>query len=256
MHGDAEVGDDPAQQRPARLVQLLGHQPGRHLDDVRVQAERPKRIGGLEAEQPATDHHAHRRLAGAPRAFGVVADRVEVVEGPIGVAGRQVAAGHRGHERIGARREHKRVVVDAFTVGGDHDLFGAVDLGDPGVEAKLDQVVARVVVTRKREPGPVPVLGVSGQTDAVVGGVGLLGQHRDPPRPGGVAGTHRLDETMSDHAVADDDHVSGRGEIWRHDARLSSRHCRDVAPCDTPITVFSPACRCRCEPGPGAISGW
>jgi hypothetical protein len=39
VHGDAEVGDHPAQQRPSCLVELLCHQPWRHLDNVGVQTE-------------------------------------------------------------------------------------------------------------------------------------------------------------------------------------------------------------------------
>ena len=70
---------------------------------------------------------------------------------------------------------------------------------------QLDVVVAGVVVAGQRQPTAVPVLGVAGQPDAVVGGVGLLGEHGDPPGAVGVAGPQRLDEPVPDHAVADDD---------------------------------------------------
>ena len=60
--------DHPAEQRAARLVQLLGHQARRHLDDVGLQAELAQRIGGLQAQQTAADHHAHGRMAGVERA--------------------------------------------------------------------------------------------------------------------------------------------------------------------------------------------
>ena len=68
VHGDAQLADHPAQQCAAGLVELLGHQPRRHLDDVGVQPERAQRVGGLQAEQAAADHHARRRLARVARA--------------------------------------------------------------------------------------------------------------------------------------------------------------------------------------------
>jgi hypothetical protein len=51
------------------------------------------------------------------------------------------------------------------------------------------------------------MLGVAGQPDAVIGRVDFLGQHGDPPRSGGVAGTQGFDETVTDHAVANNHDV-------------------------------------------------
>ncbi len=72
-----------------------------------------------------------------------------------------------------------------------------------------DLTVADVVVAGQREASAVPVLGVAGQADPVVGGVGLLGQHGDPPCAIGVASAHRLDEPVADHAVPDHHDVPG-----------------------------------------------
>ena len=47
------------------------------------------------------------------------------------------------------------------------------------------------------------MLGVAGEPNPVVGGVGLLGEHDHLPGAVGVAGAQRLDEPVSDHAVAD-----------------------------------------------------
>jgi len=100
--------------------------------------------------------------------------------------------------------------------GGDDGLqlmerssLGPVDLGDPAAKPQLDETVVAVVVSRQRHLAAVPVFGVARQADAVVGGVGLLGQHGDPPRRRGIACAHRLDEPVADHAVADHDHMSG-----------------------------------------------
>jgi hypothetical protein len=51
------------------------------------------------------------------------------------------------------------------------------------------------------------VLGIAGEADAVVGGVGFLGEHGDPPGAVGIARPQRLDEPVTDHAVADDHNV-------------------------------------------------
>ena len=138
----------------------------------------------------------------------VGADRVEVVERAVDEARRQVVARHRRHERIRAGGQHQRVVGDALAVGGGDGLRGPVDTRNPVAQPHLDQIVTGVVVAGQREPAAVPVLGVAGQPDPVVGGVGLLGQHGDPPRRLGVARPQRLDEPVADHAVADDHDVS------------------------------------------------
>ena len=67
VHRDAQLGDHPGQQRTAGLVQLLGHQPWSHLDDVGLQPELAQRVGGLQAQQPAADHDADGRMAGVER---------------------------------------------------------------------------------------------------------------------------------------------------------------------------------------------
>ena len=73
-------------------------------------------------------------------------------------------------------------------------------LPKPGV----DQVVVGIVVAGQGQPPAIPVFGVSGQPDAVVGGVRFLGENGDPPFTVAVARTQRLDEAVPDHAVADD----------------------------------------------------
>ena len=129
----------PRQQRAARLVQLLGHQPWRHLDDVGLQPELTQRVGGLQTQQAATDHHPGGGMAGVDGAQRVGADRVEIVECAVDVAGRKVVSRHRWDERVRAGGQHQCVVVDALTVGGQHRLRVPVDLGDPAPEPQLDR---------------------------------------------------------------------------------------------------------------------
>ena len=95
-----------------------------------------------------------------------------------------------------------------FAVDGQHALRWTVDLGHPAAQAQFDQVVTAVVVARKGQLAAVPVLGVAGEPDPVVGGVGFLGQHGYPPGAVGVTSAQRLDETVTDHAMADHHDVS------------------------------------------------
>ena len=71
----------------------------------------------------------------------------------------------------------------------------------------FDQVIAGVGIAGQRQQPPIPVFGVSGESDAVVGGVGLLGEYGHPPFTGTVARAQCLDESVTDHAVADDHDV-------------------------------------------------
>lgn len=48
------------------------------------------------------------------------------------------------------------------------------------------------------------------EPDWVVGSVGLLGEHGDPPPRLGVACPHGFDEPVTDHAVTDDHDVPGK----------------------------------------------
>ena len=210
VHRDPEVGDHPGQQRAAGLVDLLGHQPRHHLDDVRLQPELAQRISGFEAQQATADDHARRGATGLQRALGVGADGVEVVERAVHVARRQVVAGHRRDEGVGPGGQHQGVVAVPLAVGGDHRLCRAVDFGDARVQHQPNPLVTVVVVAGQCQQLAVPAFGVGGQADAVIGRVGLLGENRDAPRSPGVTGTERLDQPVAHHAVSDYDNVTDR----------------------------------------------
>ena len=125
-----------ARRRPRRAVGPSAAAPSRR----RGRAARTVR-SALAASRPSRPPPMTTPTGAWPRrerALRVGADRVEVVEGAVDVAARQVVAGHRRHERVGAGGQHQRVVVDALAVGGDHRLGGAVDRGDPGAQPQLD----------------------------------------------------------------------------------------------------------------------
>ena len=93
------------------------------------------------------------------------------------------------------------------SIGGDV-LLGPVDAGHAILQHQFDQFVAGVVIARQAHQGAVPVFGVAGEPDPVVGRVGLLGHHRHPPLATVVATSQRLDEPVTDHAMANDHDVS------------------------------------------------
>jgi hypothetical protein len=57
-HLDAQALDAAPQGLAAGGVELHGHEPVGQLDHGDLHAERPQRARGLQAQQPAADHHA------------------------------------------------------------------------------------------------------------------------------------------------------------------------------------------------------
>jgi hypothetical protein len=142
VHGQAEGPDVAGQGGAAGLVDLHGHQPRGQLDHVGLQAELAQRVGGLEAEQPAADDHA------GPRRGGRVADGLEVLDGPVHEAARQVVARHRRDERRGAGGQHQLVVRQHLPVVDQHRPRLRVEPRHPPPEEEPDP---RVVVLPVRQ---------------------------------------------------------------------------------------------------------
>lgn len=93
-----------------------------------------------------------------------------------------------------------------------------------------------MVVAGQRQSGAVPVLGVTGQSDPVIGGFALLGEDRHPPEVIAVTRAQRLDEPAPHHGVPDDHDTTVR----LHGATLGNRDCQHVASGEPPVTVCSP----------------
>ncbi len=185
------------QHRPAAVVELGAHQGRRELDDMRDKAHVPERIRRLEAEQAAADRDAGFGIrTGRP-------DRVEVFDGAVDVAVRQVAAVDRRHERIGTRREDQGVVADTAVPVGAYDARRTVDRRHPFADvhgsARGGSAQRQVVHARAGE--------VVAQVDAVISRPRLLAEHRDRHTRDGGGEFH---ETVADHAVADHHHLAAR----------------------------------------------
>lgn len=206
VHLDAQAPDHPVQQCTAGRVHLSRHQMRRHLQHVGLQPERAQGIRGFQPEQTATDHRTDRCLR-VKRGQSSGPDGIQIVQRAIDVAVRQVVAGHRRHERVRTGGQHQCVVVEGLAGRGAHRAGLPVDLGDSTAQPQVDPVITGIVVTGQGQPTPVPVLGVTGQTDPVIGGLDFLGQDGHPPGALGVTGPQCLDEAVSHHAVSDDHDV-------------------------------------------------
>ncbi|VTM86532.1 Uncharacterised protein [Raoultella ornithinolytica] len=94
MDTDANIIDFLPQHRGARAIQLDRHQIRRKLHHVGFQPQLSERVGGLQPQQPAANHHPAFCAAGAG------GNTVEVVEGAVDETALQIVARHRRNEWI------------------------------------------------------------------------------------------------------------------------------------------------------------
>ena len=207
---DVELLDQAAQHRTAALVDLQRHQPRRHLDHVRRHPQQPQGSRCLEAEQATADDEPCPAAAGVGLGGlqGCGTDGVEVVEGPVDEATRQLASRHGWHEGVGAGGKDQGVVRDRAPGAGRDGAGPTIDAHDSFVEV---QGVVLLVVAAGRDDIELCLgrsIEVGGQGNPVVRLAGLLGEHGHAPLPLKVGGLERLDEVLPDHAVASDDEVA------------------------------------------------
>ncbi len=200
MQGEAERLDVPGQGRTAGVIDLRRHQPGRHLDDVGVEAELVQRVRGFEAEQAAADHGAGRRRGRR------LPDRLEVLDGAVDEAAGQVVAGHGRDEWRGTGGEHQVVVGQHLAVLEPDRPGVGVEAGDGGAQDEPDPRVV-VLAAGKERKGVGADLEVRRERHPVVGGPPLLPDDHDVVGLGEAALDRGLDEAVADHAVADDDEL-------------------------------------------------
>lgn len=138
------------------------------------------------------------------------------------MASGQVMTGHGRDERVRAGRQDQRVVGQALSRVECDCPRGAVDRGDAHAGADTHAGVGGVARVVQVQRGAVPLADVARQSHPVVGGVGLVADHRDVHVRIGVACAEGGDETVGDHPVSDDD------DVLAH-VRVLLRSCADQA---------------------------
>jgi len=196
VHGDPEPFDVADQSRAAGLVELDRHEPRRHLDHVRLQAQLQHGVRRLKTEQAAADDDSGRgRGRGLP-------DGLEVLDGAIDEAALQVAPGQRRDEGDGPSGQDQRVIRHDLAGSGGDCPRAPVDGGHGSVENKAHP---RVVVLAGRQQRQLvgTDLEEGGESDPVVRGPRLLAEHDDVPTLGESTFNGSLHEAVADHAVPD-----------------------------------------------------
>jgi hypothetical protein len=186
-----------------RVVELGVHQPVGEVDHRDVQAAVAERLCGLEAEQPAAEHH--RSLAGLRR--GV--ERLGVVERAVdehsGLA-RAVFAVRPldAREDGGAARGDHRDVVGLAALRRLHQAGARVEPLDAHPGAQHDAVLL-VPGARLGEDGLWAAAAEElAELDAVVGPVGLVAVDGDREPLEATLGEQAVEQAAGRHAVADD----------------------------------------------------
>ena len=132
QHADAEVLHLPEQIVTAVRIELPLHQRRHQVHDGDLASLHLKAARGLEAEQPAADHHGPRLRARPPHQLARVVERAEHEHAVL------VEPFDRRHPRAAAGRQQQRVVGrDAAVVAGDR-LGGSVDVDDAHPDAEID----------------------------------------------------------------------------------------------------------------------
>ena len=204
----------PAQRGAAGVVDLHRHQPRRHLDDVRLEPQLGQGVGGLEPEQAAADDRADRRGGRG------LADRLEVLDGPVDEAAGQLVAGHRRHERRGAGGEHELVVLRA--PGRRRAARSASRGRTPRRRCRATSSTrgSSYAPSGSRESASAPTSKKEVSADPVVRRARLLADDDDVVGLGEAALDGGLHEAVADHAVADDDEAAA---VLGAHARVPSR---------------------------------
>ena len=217
MHRDAQRLHLAAQHRRTTLVDLQRHQSGGEFDHVSSKTQSQQCIGRLEPEQATADHRADVPTA------GVGLHGLEIGDGAVHEGSGQVVPGDRRYEGRGAGGENHCIVGDLLTRGsGDHST-DTVDGHCSLAQAQIQQGI--VVVEPLRHQGQVG-LGTPGEPrrerHPVVGRSWFLGQDGHLPVAGGVPGPQRFHQSLSHHAIADQDEMG--------DPRLDGMRCPDRLP--------------------------
>ena len=131
MHLHAERVNFTPQHLRAALVQLHRHQARREFDYMGLQPKLAQRVGRLQPQQAAADHHA------APAAARAGGDGVEIVQCAVDESG----------------GEHQPVPRQLVAAAVAQAALLAIDRHHPAVAAQLDAVRRKKVLADQRQIG-------------------------------------------------------------------------------------------------------
>jgi hypothetical protein len=168
------IGQRTLQQLSGHRIQLALQQPPGQMHHGDVHATQLQTIGGLQAQQAATDHHR------MPLGLGGFDHRLRVVDIAIADDAFQVLARYRQDDRQRTRRQQQAVVFGLGAVGGDHSPLHAVDLRYLLAQVQTDAAFG-VPVQRVQHDVVEGLLAGQHrrQQDAVVVGVRFGAEHGD-----------------------------------------------------------------------------
>ena len=195
VNANAQRLDFPAQHRRAVVVELHRHQIGRKLNHVGFQPELLQGVRRFQPQQAAANHHA------ATRALCMRGNIIEIVEGAINKAARQIVARNRRDERIRACRQHQLVPVGFMPAGGTHHARVAVDGDNLLRQAQLNAAVGKEIPFHQRERVCAAPAKIFRQMHAVVGGIALLAKDDYLVLFMQIAVNAVFEEMMADHTV-------------------------------------------------------
>ena len=201
VNADAELGDLLSQHAAAALIDLHRHQARREFDDVRRQPEILQRLRRFEPEQPATDDDADLAVAGRRT------DRFEIFDRAIDETARAFAC-----PESAARRGMSRSPGPACRTRASRPCDGRDALrrrrsiaAARSARCMVDRHACRRIRSVDERQVVRALAGEkSGQLHAVVRSARLFAQHRDV-ESSGFAVSELLEQSLTDHAVADDD---------------------------------------------------
>ena len=147
MHLHAERVDFTPQHLCAALVQLHRHQARREFDHMGLQPKLAQRVGRLQPQQAAANHHT------APAAARAGGDGVEIVQRAVDEAARVVVAGDGRHKGTRAGGEHQPVPRQLVAAAVAQAALLAIDRHHPAVAAQFDAVRRKKVLADQRQIG-------------------------------------------------------------------------------------------------------
>ena len=145
MDTDANIMDFLPQHCGTLAIQLDRHQIRRKLHHVGFQPQLPERVGGLQPQQPAANHHPAFCAAGAG------GNTVQVIEGAVDETALQIVTRNRRNEGIRAGRQHQFIPMGFMPAGITYHPRFAVNGRNRLRQPQFDAVPGEEIAVHQRQ---------------------------------------------------------------------------------------------------------